>query len=528
MRTRFRFVTALGLCVVAAAVYAATALRFANESNVSQTATPTEKAKVVRLAYLHDGTFKKVWLFTYGDGPAGQQNVYARHSFDEGATWSPPILLSRDAANSPTGGQPITVRDGLSFVVDNEKPSIFGPPVTSGPAVVIAWNSAYCPPGSGATNNAGTYVNASQGASDFDGDGTPDLPFHCIWVATSTDPALMSWDVQQLTGGERYAMNEVIAGSSTGNAYAMVWQEDPAGLQPGEAEGRGDGGMGSHATGGTNIWYTHAPSPSGATLRANVAKLSDNNTLGTGEAGASRPALALSGTTAVVAYEETACPGGNGGKCVIYHAFNYSAHDANYSGNIASDVTRHARRSRVFLQGASIAGASNLRTVLMWRESPVATMAPPADIVIRRGTVDTLARPGSNGFTPADVLAEPPQYMTNVAATGGNANAHRAVLRGSFVGVAYDLTPNMDGANPEKTPVPTANYNLFFTRSLRSGEAGSWTVPLNLSGIESPTLTVVDRAAYGPDAGHDHQPADRHAGCRRSAGSERHLRLVRD
>ena len=492
MRTRIRLVTTLGLCVIAAAAYAATALRFGSELNVSQTATPTEKAKVVRLAYLHNGTFKKVWLFTYGDGPAGQQNVYARHSFDEGATWSPPILLSRDAANSPTGGQPITVRDGLGFVVDNEKPAIFSPPITSGPAVVVAWNSAYCPPGLGSVSNAGTYVNAQQGASDFDGDGTPDLPFHCIWVATSTDPALMSWDVQQLTSGERYAMNEVVAGSSTGNAYAMVWQEDPAGLQPGEAEGRGDGGMGSHVSGGTNIWYTHAPGPSGTTLRANVAKLSDNNTLGTGQPGASRPALALSGTTAVVAYEETACPGGNGGKCVIYHSFNYSAHDANYSGNIASDVAHHARRSRLFLQGASMAGTSNLRTVLMWRESPVAAMAAPADIVIRRGLVDTLARPGSNGFAPADVLAEPPQYMTNVAATGGNSNAHRAVLRGSFVGVAYDQTPSMDGANPEKTPVPTANYNLFFTRSARSGEAGSWSAPLNLSRIESPALTVVE------------------------------------
>jgi hypothetical protein len=492
MKSRVRILAAAGLCVIAAAVYAATALRFGQEQNVSRTATPTEKAKVVRLAYLHEGAFRKVWLFTYGDGPAGQQNVYARHSFDEGATWSPPILLSRDAANAPTGGQQVTVRDGLSFTVDNEKPSIFAPPVTSGPAVVVAWNSAYCPPNPAAANNTGSYVNPQQGASDFDGDGAPDLPFHCIWVATSTDPALLNWDVQQLTRGERYAMNEVIAGSSAGNAYAMVWQEDPAGLQPGEAEGRGDGGMGSHATGGTNIWYTHAPAPSGATLRANIAKLSDNNTLGTGEAGASRPALQLSGSTAVVAYEETACPGGNGGKCVIYHAFNYAAHDANYSGNIVSDVTRHARRARLFLQGAAMAGTSSLRTVLMWRESPAATMAAPADIVIRRGLVDTQARPGSTGYLPSDVLAEPPQYMTNVAASGGNANAHRAVLRGSFVGVAYDLTPSMDGANPEKTAVPTANYNLFFTRSLSSGDPGSWSAPRNLSGVDSTALTVVE------------------------------------
>ncbi len=75
---------AFALCAVAAAVYAATALRFGAEVNVSRTATPTEKAKVVRLAYLHGSVFRKVWLFTYADGPADQQNVYARHSFDEG------------------------------------------------------------------------------------------------------------------------------------------------------------------------------------------------------------------------------------------------------------------------------------------------------------------------------------------------------------------------------------------------------------------------------------------------------------
>ena len=47
--------------------------------------------------------------------------------------------------------------------------------------------------------------------------------------------------------------------------YNSDAQKDPAeALQPGEAEGRGDGGMGSHVTGGTNIWYTHAPTLSGA------------------------------------------------------------------------------------------------------------------------------------------------------------------------------------------------------------------------------------------------------------------------
>jgi hypothetical protein len=295
-------------CAIAAAVYAATAQRFGPEVNVSRSPAPTEKAKVARLAFLHGGTFAKAWLFTYGDGPAGQQNVYARSSFDEGATWSGPVLLSRDAANAPTGGQLITARDSLVFVADNEKPAVFAPPVTSGPQVVITWNSAYCPQDPAAVNNAGSYSNPSQGAGDFDGDGTRDRPYHCVWVATTTDPMLAIWDVQQLTNGERDAINEVVSGNANGNALALAWQEDPAGLQPGEAEGRGDGGMGSHATGGTNIWYTHAPTPNGTTLRANIAQLSDNNTLGTGQPGASRPNLQLSGSIAVVAYEETACP----------------------------------------------------------------------------------------------------------------------------------------------------------------------------------------------------------------------------
>ena len=492
MRASLKYATTAACCALALAVYAATALRFGSPVNVSQTATPTEKAKVMRLAYANSGVFKKAWLFTYADGPLGQQNVYVRYSFDEGATWSAPVLLSRDAASAPTGGQQITTKGALVFTVDNEKPSIFAPPVTSGPVVLVAWNSAYCPQDPDARNNAGGYSNAMQGAGDMDGDGTADRPFHCVWLAMTTDPALASWNVQQLTNGARDAINEVIGGSSTGNAFALAWQEDPAGLQPGEAEGRGDGGMGSHVTAGTNIWYTHAPSLNATTFRANIAQLSDNNSSGTGQPGASRPTMQLSGSTAGLVYEETGCPGGNGGKCVVFHSFPYSAHDTNSAGTIVSDVTHHARRARLVLQGAAAAGTSSLRTLLLWRESPIATTAAPADIVVRRGVVDAAARPGSTGYLASDILAEPPQMMTNVAASGGNANAHRAIMRGSVIALAYDLTPSMDGANPEKTAVPTANYNLFLRRSTRSGEDGSWTPPVNLSRVDYPTLTVVE------------------------------------
>ena len=477
---------------LAAAVLPATALKFAPAINVSHTAAPTEKAKFARLAFLDGGLFKKAWLFAYGDGPVDRQNVYARYSFDEGATWSAPILLSRDAAHAPTGGQSIVTRNELAFVADNSKPSIFAAPVTSGPRVVVTWDSAYCPQGPGEGNHAGHYINPTQGAGDSDGDGTIDRPFHCVWVATTTDPTLAAWDVQQLTTGQRDAIGEVVSGNSTGNAFALAWQEDPAGLQPGEGEGRGDGGMGAHATGGTNIWYTHAAAPDGATLRANVAQLSNNNTLGTGQPGASRPNLQLSGTTAAVAYEETACPDGSSGKCIVYHSFVYSSHDTNSPGTVISDVTKNARRVRFMLQGASAAGASNLRTVVLWRESPAGVSAAPADIIVRRGLIDAIARPGSNGYRAIDILADAPQNMTNVAGLGGNANAHRAIVRGSVIVLAYDQTPNMDAADPEKTAHPTTNYNLFVTRSTQDGRPGSWSVPLNLSRIDSPAMTVVE------------------------------------
>jgi hypothetical protein len=167
-------------------------------------------------------------------------------------------------------------------------------------------------------------------------------------------------------------------------------------------------------------------------------------------------------------------------------------HDTNSPGTIVSDVTKNAGRVRFVLQGASAAGTSALRTVLLWRESASAAPGAPADIVVRRGLVDTIARPGSNGFLPTDILADAPQRMTDAAASGGNANAHRAIVRGGFIGLGYDMTLDMLGADPEKTAVPSANYNLYFTHSTDDGRAGSWSSAIDLSHVQSPTLTVVE------------------------------------
>jgi len=487
---------ALAAVTTATAAFAATALLFSVAVNVSDTTTPTEKAKSVRLAYQDGATFRKAWLYAYGDGEAGRENVYARYSFDEGVKWSAPILLSMDAANNPTGGLSITTKGSNTFTADNDKPNLFAPPTTDHPNVVVTWTSAYCPQDLTAVNS-GSYTSAVQGQSALVDGGAIDHPFFCMWTATTTDPALASWTITQLTNGERDAIGDVAAGNSKGQGFALAWQEDPAGLKPGEAEGPGDGGSGATVSSGTNIWYTYAPAPNGATFRTNIRQASDNNSAATGAPGASRPNLAMSGSNAVLAYEETACPGGSSGKCIRYHNFPYNAPtfstvagSEGEPGAIVSDPAKNARRVRIVLQGAEAAPASDLRTLLLWRESAAAAgEGAPADIVIRRGLVRAGVS-GSSGFTAGDILANPPQMMTDLAAGCGNANAHRAVIRNNFIALAYDITSSMDGSNPEKSNPTTANYNLVVTRSLDSGT--TWDTARNLSNLTDVSMRVVE------------------------------------
>ena len=146
-------------------------------------------------------------------------------------TWSDPLLLSRDAASAPTGGQTITTKGALIFVADNEKPTIFAPPVTSGPVVVITWNSAYCPQNPAAANNAGSYTNPDQGAGDFDGDrhARPAVPLRLGGNDDRSDAGLVGrasahqrrarcdqrGDIRQF---DRHRVRDGVAGGSRGIA----------------------------------------------------------------------------------------------------------------------------------------------------------------------------------------------------------------------------------------------------------------------------------------------------------------------
>jgi len=474
---------ACGGLVVAGVAIAGYQLIAATPVNVSDSAAPTEKGRLLRLAYVDNGVFVKPYVMVYTDGsgnPGGQLNVYIRRSFDDGATWDGPTLISKDGVGAPTGGQTINI-SGTDYITENDKASVFAPSSYSGSSprnILITWTSSYCP-----TPATGTYPNPLQKiATALD----PPRPYKCLWTARSTD-AGANWTTEQVTDASRDAENDVVAGSQNNNAFAVAWQEDALGLQPGEGEGPGDGGSGAHVTGGTNIWYSYTASLSGADplLRNNIVQLTDNVAIppvGDGPPtgpGASRPTLQMSGPNAAIVYEETK---GGGGKNVHFHSFAYNNPDVNSDGTIVNDPLKNARRPRVVLQGDSSAGSSPLRMLVFYRLSGIIEPGAPADIVLHRGLKDTVADAASTGFRAADL--EPYTLARNMSdpgelRAGDNALAHRGFMRGSFIAFGYSYTTDMVAADPEKTDPPTETNNFYVHISSDSG--ASWSPPHQVS-----------------------------------------------
>lgn len=471
-------------------VYAATRLHFDTTHNVSDTLAATEKGRLVRLAYNDNGSFVKPYVLVYTDAtgtPSGQLNVYVRRSFDEALTWDGPTLLSRDGDGNPTGGQTILVQS-TGFLADNDKATVFAPQSFADGkprSILVSWSSSYCP-----SLDTGLYPNLNQ---KIDPALVPNQPYKCVWTARSIDVG-STWTTEQLTDGGMDAINDVVAGSQSNDAFAIAWQADPAGLQPGEDEGPGDGGSGARSTPGTNIWYTHAASLGGANplLRNNVTQLSDNNSTLKGGHGASRPTLAMSGKTAAIVYEESrggAEGGGEGGKNVIYHSFAYNLPDVNSAGTIMNDPTKNGRRARVVLQGDSAAGASPLRALVFYRQADVIAPQAPSDIIVHRGLKNT-ADPASTGFRPQDI--EPYTAAQNLSDPGDanpndNAMAHRAIVRGSFIAFGYTHTADMASADGT-AGTPTQTYNLIVRLSNDSG--ATWGRPQDISRLTQPTIAV--------------------------------------
>lgn len=90
------------------------------------------------------------------------------------------------------------------------------------------------------------------------------VAYHCLWVARGvldSGSGEMTWyAAEQITSGIRDANLDMSAAAvspdESKGAFAIVWQEDPMGLSPGQGAGEGVGWGGPETSNGTDIWYT--------------------------------------------------------------------------------------------------------------------------------------------------------------------------------------------------------------------------------------------------------------------------------
>ena len=458
---------------------------------------------------------RPAWDHTGARFDAGE--VFVRRSADDGASWGDPLNLSRTAFLSSRladgDGDPLT--DPEAFHGDSGKPVV----AVVGAVVVVVWDDTYAGGGGGPPTD--------QGAARYKEAGNLEVPYRALWVATSLDAGATWSEAQRLTDGARDVKQAAVRGASSG--FALVWQEDPLGLRPGEGDGPGEGGSGATVNAGTDVWYTAlrmTALESGASWPTPL-RVSDNGGAGVEPgpgahaheggseevepAGASRPQVALFGTTAVVAYEETKGSGGTeSGKYIRYHTF--SAFDGAASmpdvtegrGWILSTPGESGRRVRLLVQGTP-GPATGLRILFCWRQG-LYDCGGPADICCRTGHVDPNDT-GASGFRPVDlrpgisytcddpeVAALDPRPLNLSSRLGldawtdddalENARAHRGFLDEDRIVFAYVWSP--DGAAADLTAL--ANYDAY----LRISEDGgaTWSAPRNLTNLTDLAVSV--------------------------------------
>lgn len=252
-------------------------------------------------------------VFQYGPvvmpGPVGDENVggfighgkrdaYAAVSLDDGSTWKTTNISESANLSSFTVANP-----GQGALADYPGDVINIAHAVSGPYIAVAWPSRLCSTGSPAytlddedeyTRNltevaahlgidpaADMYltdlfgVAGSQGSIDFSTEGYPtvgEVPFSCLWTArgkliVGDDPRtadavessyVMWYKPERLTSGRR-DVNRVEIQMVADAGVAIVWQEDPEGLRPGQGEGPGEGWSGAVANSQTDIWYSFLP-----------------------------------------------------------------------------------------------------------------------------------------------------------------------------------------------------------------------------------------------------------------------------
>lgn len=465
-----------------------------------------------RIERLTDGTL--ILVYSGADGPQDgawtpegvffrPRDIFLKWSLDGGDSWSAPINLSNTANTTdsaalydPDGLGPLVARP---FYGTTGKPTIF---TYGAQQIAVAWSSNWC----------GSGLHGPAAYAAYNG---VEVPFACAYVARlGRDASGVSLiETDRLSDGRRDALDPVVRSSGAG--WGVVWQEDPLGFQLGEGDGPGEGDSGAKVSAGTDIWYSDLASSAfaGAGNPWSVpVPISDNYDYVNGVAGAtgaSRPNLALVGSQAVVAYEESK-GGTSTGKYVIYHVFPFTTPPTADAGTIISDPAENGRRVR-FVAQSTPGTATGLRFFIFWRQGLLG-QGGPADVVGRLGYVpvgtDLTAVPQA-GLRPGDLYpavdqttpanSAMPLNLTSASLADAtdvdsaeDARAHRAVMRGDALIFGYTYTHNQAMAAQAMD-----NYNVQVRRSTDGGV--HWSAPVDLSRLPL-TETAVEPRLMGTPA----------------------------
>ncbi|MCB9876109.1 MAG: exo-alpha-sialidase [Planctomycetes bacterium] len=522
---------------LAAQVHMAPGIILSDESGTgSYPGQEASKVKLVGLTNTPGGALDGRMIVTYADAgyaglvwePKGLEHapsdIFVRYSDDGGISWSAPVNVSRTAhlhsASTDWDG------DGVDEIYwgDSDKPTIFN----HGLNVVVIWADKYVPEETWTWGQVGD--NTVQGRAEY-----PDLatypnyrvvPFSAQYCAISNDGGT-TWiygDVNpplQLTYGRRdVAGNGGVRG--VGGRWNLTWQEDPDGLQTGEAEGPGEGASGANTSKGTDVWYTWTSDivADPMALRTNRVPLTNNSSYDlsnnngfptVGAAGqienhaASRPNLLLMNVgggvyKAVVAYEETKGIDVLTGKTVQLHVFQYDLPQLfgtqnNAFGSAGTQLTNlleNSRRVRLLSQQPN---GVDPALVVFWRQG-VGDEGASADVMVRLSTT----------VDEASVAAAPLVNLSSYTETATSANlsdstslnpienalAHRGVLRGPMLVLGYCYTPN----GPLARYTDLENYDFWVRRSLDGG--ATWLAPQNVTNLATTTINVKEPRIVGP------------------------------
>jgi hypothetical protein len=440
--------------------------------------------------------------------PEKGDDVWAALSLDDGDTWRQTNL------SMAAGRSSFTINTDDAELEEVDYPGMVSKPglTLKGNRVLVTWTSSFCDsgfPGYADVADDPYEVSMPQRSVDYADQGYPEVgevPYKCLWATrglVDTATGDITWyQPERLTSGVRFAM-QVASNSAPNAGFVIGWAEDPAGLNPGEAQGPGEGWTGANPHPGTDVWYTYLPmtafnavnsspiahpdDPQAISQRPQPLNrftvptpVSDNALPADADprtgVGATRPAVGVSGAWVAYGYEETKegsaeTDGVESGKQVFHHAFHFDAPDVVAEGTLMSDPSQSARRVRYITQPSGQMGPSRTLGALIYRMGPDGHSGS-ADFLMSRFVVPgTDAVTADNPFraqnltesvnlsatTPTETVPDPTTGVPRVTKwdqTEANlgdetydsslesARGHRGMIKGDFLNVGYLWTAN--------------------------------------------------------------------------------------